>query len=116
MAQRRSHNYRQTVIGDCGHVCTEWPLVRRLSGGKIQYTVICDTCTAEEYRLNPDERVGIWVRVENPHDKDQLESAPAPRKKTAPKKTTKKIRCSLCGQGHIYTACPVTEGLFDVPT
>ena len=83
MARKRNeYDYRQPVIGDCGHVCQCWPQVVDIGGRNAR--VICDDCTRAEYGIeDQNEGLAVWVRIKEPPKK---EPAPRkPKKKTVPK-------------------------------
>jgi len=79
---RADFSYTQTVIGDCGHQCTGWPVISGIGG--TNPTVVCDVCTAEKYGLGQAEITGIavWVRIK-PEKKETVTKTP--KKKKAPK-------------------------------
>lgn len=73
----------ETVLGDCGHVCDAWPQVSQ------QY--ICDTCTREQYALDPDDELTVWV-YEKKGSKPKKAPAKKPPAKRAPKKADGTVR------------------------
>ena len=72
MAGRLSNT--QTVIGDCGHVCAEWPD----EPGKY----LCDICTRKQHGIGAEERLAVWVRP-------TASAAPSRARKRTPRKTVK---------------------------
>lgn len=112
---RSNYDYSQAVIGDCGHVCSEWPQFSTL--GKPGRFVICDTCTREKYAIPDEETLAVWVRIKEkkatPVEDDLMRTV---GKTKAPRKTTprkKKLRCVLCGKDHVYSDCPLVMELPD---
>lgn len=104
-----SHNYAQSVIGDCGHVCAAWPQV---GSNKI----ICDICTAEKYGIDNTEGLSVWVRTKDPAGPFEREAKKARKKAATSKPKVKKVRCFVCQQsGHIYIACPLLGSQTELP-
>lgn len=97
---RRAHDYHQTIIGDCGHVCEAWPLIgHTLSRAKDRAAeVICDTCTRERYGIPDEETMTVWVRIKDvdPDPFAMQAEKPPPRKRAT--KTTKKKEPSIWAQ------------------
>lgn len=104
MASRSaSFDYRQSVIGDCGHVCAAWPQFHTL--GKSGVEIVCLQCTKERYGVDADAEVVVYVRLPEPEPKP-----------TKPKKERKpSLTCSVCRKkGHLYTDCPLLVGQGDL--
>lgn len=121
-ARPRRFDYAQTVLGDCGHVCTIWPQSQRFvwSDEKKrtvrEQRVICDECTAEENGIDIDVWVTFAKHYSRTDPEEGLLDAPTAVKprKTSPRK--KPVVCSICrGKGHIYSACPLLVGQQTLP-
>lgn len=97
--QRRSEDYAQLGIGDCGDVVHTWPQITGLNG-REPTRVICDDCTKEKYGIDPLQPLTVWVRLKQ----EKLSPIIKPRKK-APKKVTKKPKSA-------WAALLEQEGLF----
>lgn len=94
MASESKFNYRQTIIGDCGHVCDAWPQIDQLVTGKS--FVICDDCTRQQFDIPESERLFVWVRVK------PLKKPTAPQKRLPPKPKKVNPFLAMLGQESLF--------------
>lgn len=92
---RSNFDYTQTCIGDCGHVCSAWPVtgIHNFARGKREDWVFCEECTKEKYGLvDADGKLIVYVRLaaKNTHGPVEAELTGKPAAKRAPRKTAKK--------------------------